>query len=81
MAVAQKSGQASLKAFILDANGQIRKGKDGSSNFVELVSSLKITESISSPTIHAEMSIFDATDFINTLIGNEFWRLDVESQG
>ena len=81
MAQQQKSGQTSLKAFILDSNGQIRKGKDGSSNLVELVSSLKITESISSPTIHAEMSIFDATDFINTLIGNEFWRLDLEAQG
>ena len=77
----QKSGQTALAAFLLDGNGQIRTAKDGSRNIVELISSLKIVESISSPTVYAEISIFDATDFINTLIGNEYWRIDLESGG
>jgi len=77
----QKSGQTALAAFLLDSNGQIRTAKDGSRNIVELISSLKIVESISSPTVYAEISIFDATDFINTLIGNEYWRIDLESGG
>jgi len=77
----QKSGQTALAAFLLDGNGKIRTAKDGSRNIVELISSLKIVESISSPTVYAEISIFDATDFINTLIGNEYWRIDLESGG
>ncbi len=77
----EKSGQTALAAFLLDGNGKIRTAKDGSRDLVELISNIKITESISSPTMYAEVAVFDATDFINTLIGNEFWRIDLESGG
>ena len=33
------------------------------------------------PAIFAEVAIFDATDYINTLLGNEYWRLDLEAFG
>jgi len=81
MAKLQKSGQTALKAYLLDGNGQIRTAKDGARDLVELISEIKIVESISMPAIFAEVAIFDATDFINTLLGNEYWRLDLEAFG
>lgn len=81
MAKLQKSGQTALKAYLLDGNGQIRTAKDGARDLVELISEVKIVESISMPAIFAEVAIFDATDFINTLLGNEYWRLDLEGFG
>lgn len=81
MAPLQKSGQTALKAFLLDGNGQIRTAKDGARDLTELISEVKIIESISMPAIFAEVAIFDATDFINTLIGNEYWRIELEAFG
>ncbi len=80
MAVKRQAGETSLKVFLLEDDGKTpRTGDGGEKNLVELVSELKIIESISSPTIRAEMAIFDATDFINTLHGNDYWKIVLEA--
>ena len=80
MSVKRQAGETSLKVFLLEDDAKTpRTGSGGEKNMVELVSELKIIESLSSPTIRAEMSIFDATDFINTLHGNDYWKIELEA--
>ncbi len=80
MSVKRQAGETSLKVYLLEDDAKTpRKGKGGEQNLVELISELKIVESISSPTIRAEMAMFDATDFINTLHGNDYWKIVLEA--
>ena len=80
MAIKRQAGETTLKVFLLEDDAKTpRTGSGGEKNLVELVSELKIIESISSPTIRAELSIFDATDFINTLHGNDYWKIELEA--
>ena len=48
--------------------------KDGARDLVELIQRLRSLR-VSVCLTFAEVAIFDATDFINTLLGNEYWRL------
>ena len=77
-----QAGDCTASITLLEPGSNTKKrASDGSWNLSELVSEIKIIESISSPTIRGELTIFDATDFINTLYGNDLWKIDLTAGG
>ena len=82
MSYLNQAGDTSASICLLEPGTLTkRRSGDGAWNLSELVSEIKITESISSPTIRGELTVFDATDFINTLHGNDMWKIDLTAGG
>jgi len=72
-------GSSSMQVMLLDENMKPRTTNDGASNLSEFVTQLVLEESIDFPCIRATMVFQDSADLIDTLLGNEFWSLQLQT--
>lgn len=72
-------GSSQMQVMLLDENMKPRTTGDGASNLTEFVSQLVLEESIDFPCIRGTMVFQDSADFIDSLLGNEFWQISVQT--